>query len=190
MAVPYDELPVEVVRSTRRHKTIQARVVDGRIRVHVPASLGPAQVDAEVRRMVERLERRRRGRQGDVDLERLARDLCRRFDLPGPTSVRWVTNQRSRWGSCTTTTGEIRLSDRLRPWPRYVIEYVLVHELCHLVVADHSPAFYVLVDRYPGAERARGFLDAQSWGLDGQGPGGLGDDDPSPGPPTVPPVTS
>jgi predicted metal-dependent hydrolase len=162
------------VRSTRRRKTIQARVIDGRIRVHVPASLPPDQVDAEVRRLVERLERRRRGRQSDADLERLARDLCRRFDLPVPTSVRWVGNQRSRWGSCTTSTGDIRLSDRLRPWPRYVVEYVLVHELCHLVVADHSRAFHDLVARYPSAERARGFLDAQSLGVDGQGPADLG----------------
>jgi predicted metal-dependent hydrolase len=187
MAVPYDELPVEVVRSTRRHKTIQARVVDGRIRVHVPASLRPDQVDAEVRRMVERLERRRRGRQADVDLERMARDLCRRYDLPRPTSVRWVANQRSRWGSCTTTTGEIRLSDRLRPWPRYVVEYVLVHELCHLVLADHSPAFHELVARYPSAERARGFLDAQSWGVDDEGPADLGCDPApaDPGPPSA-----
>jgi predicted metal-dependent hydrolase len=187
MAVPYDQLPVEVVRSTRRHKTIQARVVDGRIRVHVPASLRPDQVDAEVRRLVERLERRRRGRQSDDDLERLARTLCRRYDLPLPTSVRWVTNQRSRWGSCTTTTGEIRLSDRLRPWPRYVVEYVLVHELCHLVVADHSPAFHALVARYPSAERARGFLDAQAWGLDGEGAARF-DDETEPAHPVAPPT--
>jgi len=169
MAVPYDQLPVEVVRSTRRRKTIQARVVDGRIQVQVPASLSAAQVDAEVRRLVERLERRRRGRRGDVDLEKLATDLCRRFDLPHPTSVRWVTNQRSRWGSCTTATGEIRLSDRLRPWPTYVVEYVLVHELCHLVEPNHSPAFHALAARYPRGERAQGFLEAQAWGVEDPG---------------------
>ena len=44
---------------------------------------------------------------------------------------------------------------------------MLVHELAHLVVADHSAAFHALVDRYPKAERARGFLMAKSFGADG-----------------------
>jgi predicted metal-dependent hydrolase len=45
-----------------------------------------------------------------------------------------------------------------------VLDYVLVHELAHLVVPDHSPAFHEIVDRYPRAERARGFLIAMSRG--------------------------
>ena len=57
--------------------------------------------------------------------------------------------------------GTIRLSDRLAPWPPWVRDYVLVHELAHLAVPDHSPAFWRLVDRYPLSERARGFLIAK-----------------------------
>jgi predicted metal-dependent hydrolase len=176
VAVPYSEYPVDVVRSTRRRKTVQAQVVDGRIRVLVPARLSQAEVDAHVRNLVGRLDRRRRRHTGDVDLEGRAAELCRRFDLPRPQSVRWVTNQRSRWGSCTPSTGEVRISDRLRPWPTFVLDYVLVHELTHLVELHHTPHFHDLVDRYPMAERAKGFLLAQSYGAAGRAPEPADDD--------------
>ncbi len=77
---------------------------------------------------------------------------------PKPTSVRWVTNQGSRWGSCTPVDGTIRLSDRLATMPGWVVDYVLVHELAHLIEIGHGPRFYRLVDAYPKAERARGYL--------------------------------
>ena len=71
-------------------------------------------------------------------------------------------NQERRWGSCTPSTGTIRLSDRLREMPSYVVDYVLVHELVHLLVPGHGPDFWALVARYPLTERARGFLDGVS----------------------------
>jgi hypothetical protein len=113
---------------------------------------------------VGRLERRYQA--ASVDLETRAAQLATRYSLPKPTSVTWA-EQRSRWGSCTPSTGQIRISTRLAGWPPWVLDYVLVHELAHLVVADHSPAFHALVDRYPKAERARGFLMAKSFGADG-----------------------
>ncbi|MGH8889748.1 MAG: M48 metallopeptidase family protein, partial [Acidothermaceae bacterium] len=75
-----------------------------------------------------------------------------------PSSVRWVANQNSRWGSCTPADRTIRLSERLRVMPSWVIDYVLVHELAHLIEIGHGPRFQELVDRYPKAERARGYL--------------------------------
>jgi predicted metal-dependent hydrolase len=115
--------------------------------------------------MLDRLERRerRRAAPGDDELQRRARLLARRW-LDGavePRSVRWVGNMRSRYGSCTPGDGTIRLSERLAGWPPWVRDYVLVHELAHLAVPDHSPAFWRLVARYPLAERARGFLIAK-----------------------------
>jgi predicted metal-dependent hydrolase len=154
-------LPIEIIYSTRRRKTVQATIVDGVIRVQAPARISKKELDSTVATLVERLERRHLAE--GVDLEDRARRLARRFDLPRPTSVHWA-EQRSRWGSCTPSTGAIRLSTRLAPWPPWVLDYVIVHELAHLVEFDHSPAFHAIVDRYPLAERARGFLIAKSLG--------------------------
>jgi len=167
-------LPVEIVRSRRRRKTVQATIVDGVIRVQAPASMSNRELDEHVQYLVARLERRFRSE--TVDLESRALRLSKRFSLPKATSVEWA-DQRSQWGSCTTTNGEIRISNRLAAYPPWVLDYVIVHELAHLVEANHSPAFNALVAKYPLAERARGFLMAISFGetgiaqdLDGEAP--------------------
>jgi hypothetical protein len=166
---------VEVVRSARRRRTVQARVVDGVLRVSVPAAM-PAD---EERRWVEEMVRRiaRRTTTGAIDLEARARRLADRHDLPRPASVVWSERQRSRWGSCTPSTGAIRVSSRLAAWPPWVLDYVLVHELAHLVAADHGPRFQALVARYPLAERARGFLIAKGGSPDDDGAGSPEDDE-------------
>ena len=167
-------LPVEIVRSRRRRKTVQATIVDGVIRVQAPASMSQRELDEHVHYLVARLERRYRSE--SVDLEARSRRLSKRFELPKATSVVWA-DQRSQWGSCTPSTGEIRISNRLAAYPPWILDYVLVHELAHLVEANHSPAFNALVARYPLAERARGFLMAISFGdtgvaedVDGEAP--------------------
>jgi hypothetical protein len=158
---PRQPLPIEIVYSARRRKTVQATIVDGVIRVQAPARISKKELDATVTTLVERLERRHLA--DAVDLDERARRLARRFGLPQPTSVQWA-EQRSRWGSCTPSNGSIRLSNRLAAWPPWVLDYVIVHELAHLVEFNHSPAFHALVDNYPLAERARGFLIAKSSG--------------------------
>jgi predicted metal-dependent hydrolase len=154
-------MPIEIVYSARRRKTVQATIVDGVIRVQAPARISKKELDSTVATLAERLERRHLA--DAVDLDERARRLARRFKLPQPESVQWA-EQRSRWGSCTPSTGSIRLSSRLAAWPPWVLDYVIVHELAHLVEFNHSPAFHALVDQYPLAERARGFLIAKSSG--------------------------
>ncbi|MGL5823907.1 MAG: M48 metallopeptidase family protein [Nocardioides sp.] len=156
---------VEIRRSARRRRTVSAYRDGDRVIVLVPASLTKAEEQRWVVAMLARLERRtqrnaRRGNRSDADLVRRAAELNAEF-LDGravPESVRWVTNQNSRWGSCTPSDRSIRLSDRLRGMPTWVQDYVLVHELAHLLVSGHDAAFWAWVDRYPQAERAKGFL--------------------------------
>jgi predicted metal-dependent hydrolase len=97
-----------------------------------------------------------------IDLAERAATLAARHDLPRPASIRWVDDMRTRWGSCTPSTGAIRLSSALAPFPDWVVDYVIVHELAHLRVAGHTAEFWRLVARYPRAERARGYLMAKS----------------------------
>lgn len=157
-----DEIVVR--RSTRRRRSVAARLDGRRIVVMIPALMGEADQDRWVREMVRRLagrEGRRAGATGDGALMVRAAGLRRAYvpEAPEPASVRWVPNQRSRWGSCTASERTIRLSDRLRAMPDWVIDAVLVHELAHLVHPDHGPAFRRIERRYGPAERAGGFLE-------------------------------
>ena len=152
-------LEVEVVRSARRRKTVQASVVDGRIRVLLPARMTKAEERHWVEVMRQRLERQLRP--PEIDLAARADALAARYDLPRPSSIRWVDNQQQRWGSCTPQDGTIRISSRLQGFPGWVVDAVVVHELAHLVEANHSPAFHALADRFPRQERATGFLIAK-----------------------------
>jgi Protein of unknown function DUF45 len=97
-----------------------------------------------------------------IDLTQRARRLARAHDLPVPASIEWSERQTSLWGSCRTDEARIRISARLADLPAFVLDYVIVHELAHLVHADHSPHFHALVARYPRAERAMGYLMALS----------------------------
>jgi predicted metal-dependent hydrolase len=162
-------MKVEVVRSARRRKTVQARKVNGVLQVCIPATMTKVEEERWVTEMVRRIERKQAT--DEVDLMQRADDLATRYRLLMPTSVRWVTNQESRWGSCTPRDGTIRISSRLVGEPSWVLDYVLVHELAHLTVPNHGPAFWQLVLRYPKAERARGFLIARGWESD-EDPGG------------------
>ena len=151
---------VEVVRSTRRTRTVGARLVGSVLRVSVPSWMSAA----EERRWVDDMTTRfaRQIESSLVDLEERAAVLARRHGLRPPKSIRWVDNMQSRWGSCTPSTGSVRLSTRLARFPEWVRDYVIVHELAHLTYPGHTPAFWKLVDRYPKAERARGYLIAKS----------------------------
>jgi predicted metal-dependent hydrolase len=160
--VPATEPVVEVRRSRRRRSTVAAYREDDRVVVMIPARMSRAEEQEWVATMLARLERsERRRRPSDATLMRRARDLNARY-LDGaatPGTVRWVDNQNSRWGSCTPADRAIRLSRRLEGMPGWVIDYVLVHELAHLIEVGHTARFWRLVDRYPKAERAKGFLE-------------------------------
>jgi predicted metal-dependent hydrolase len=152
-------MQVEVVRSAKRRKTVQARLVDGVLRVHIPAAMSAVEERRWVQEMAARMERRTAA--AEIDLAARAGALAAQYGLDRPSSIRWVDNQESRWGSCTPADRTIRISSRLSREPGWVVDYVIVHELAHLSVAGHGPRFWRLVERYPLAERARGFLMAR-----------------------------
>ena len=160
-----DGLAVRVIRSTKRSKTSSARLVDGVVEVRVPAWLSARERNRTVTDLVARVRAATPAAAGVVDLVERAEMLAARYDLPVPSSIRWVTNQGRRWGSCTPATGTIRISHRLQRVPDWVLDAVLVHELAHLVEPGHGPRFRALEERYPLRERAEGFLEAMSAGL-------------------------
>jgi predicted metal-dependent hydrolase len=160
-------MEVEVVRSPRRRKTVSAEQRGTRLLIRVPAGISRAEERSWVETMVTRFEARRRldGLNGGRDLERRAARLNdRHFDgRLRWRSIRYVSNQRDLFGSCTPDEGTIRISHRVAEMPTWVRDYMVMHELAHLAVPDHSPRFWGLVSRFPLAERARGFLIAKGW---------------------------
>jgi hypothetical protein len=159
---------VEVRTSTRRRKTSEARWVGGRIVVSLPAHLSGEVRETTIAWLVDRLVSKHRLRfaAGDDELLARAHALSERYRIGArPRSVRWVTNQTSRWGSCSYHSGEIRLSHRLQAVPGWVLDSVLVHELAHLVHPDHSPAFHRLADTYPRHREAGIFLAGYGLGM-------------------------
>ncbi|PSK97389.1 hypothetical protein CLV63_108107 [Murinocardiopsis flavida] len=133
--------------------------------VLMPATFSRAEERRWVDRMLERLRaREERRRPSDDALRMRALELAERYldAAVRPDSVRWVDNQHTRWGSCTPEDGSIRLSRRLSGMPSWVVDYVLLHELTHLIEPNHGPAFWDLVTRFPKAERARGYLEGVS----------------------------
>ena len=159
---------VEVRRSQRRRRTVSAYRDGERVVVLIPDRFSRAEETEWVERMLARLAaREERIQRTDDELLARARRLTARY-LPDhvhqvmPASVRWVTNQSGRWGSCTPDDGTIRISHRIQEMPDWVIDYVLLHELAHLVVPSHSVRFWELVARYPKSERARGYLEGIS----------------------------
>ncbi len=152
---------VEVRRSTRRRRSVTAYREDGRTIVVVPHRMARADIKPYVEELVGKLAaREKRSARSDEQLMTRARQLSRRY-LDGravPSTVRFVSNQKKRWGSCTPLDGSIRLSDRLHSMPEHVVDYVLLHELVHLLVADHGPDFEAWMARYPRLTESRAFL--------------------------------
>jgi predicted metal-dependent hydrolase len=153
-------MDIEVLRSERRRKTVQARLTGDVLRVAIPATMSPAEEAHWVGLMKAKFERRAATR--PVDLTSRAHRLADRYHLPVPHSIRWVDNQQTRWGSCTPENRTIRISTRVAGFPGWVLDSIIIHELAHLVEPGHGAGFQALVDRYPRAERAKGFLIAMS----------------------------
>jgi hypothetical protein len=159
---------VEVRISKRRKKTSEAKWVGGRIVVSLPAHLNLESRQKTIDWLVERLLTRHRLQSGLDDAGLLARaiELSDRYLVGArPESVRWVTNQTTRWGSCSHYSGHIRVSHRLRVVPDWVLDSVLVHEVAHLTHPDHSRAFHKLAGAYPRHKEAGVFLAGYGLGL-------------------------
>lgn len=171
---PSDAPVVEVRRSARRRRTVDARREGDTVVVLIPASMSRAQEKHWVAEMLRRLERteQRRRPAGNDDLAVRADALAARYldpigprgHWPRPASVRWVAPMRTRWASCTPSSGTIRVSERLRDVPGWVLDDVLVHELVHLREPGHGAAFRDALARHPRHERASGYLEGLAAG--------------------------
>ncbi|MBN1428908.1 MAG: M48 family metallopeptidase [Anaerolineae bacterium] len=161
------------IRPDRRlKKSVRwVREENGDILMRVPYRTPKQSISRLLEEIARQLKNRHqlRDRRTDEELQKRATYVNRRHfngELSW-SSIRWTTNMRNRLGSCTnggTTDGDIRISDRIRGWPQWVIDYVIAHELAHRRYANHGPEFWAyLRAAYPQTERALGFIQGISF---------------------------
>lgn len=161
-----DDQDVIVIRSAKRRRTVSAEMSGGTLRLRVPLQLSLDQVEDHARAFRRRFESRRStASTSDEALLKRAGELSAEYldAAAAPTSVTWSDRQHKRWGSTTTSSGDIRLSSRLRNMPDWVVDSVLIHELAHLLEPGHGPGFQQLVARYPRTKEADAFLAGVTW---------------------------
>ncbi|MGP8322090.1 MAG: SprT-like domain-containing protein [Methanosarcinaceae archaeon] len=156
------KLPVEVIRSHKRKKTVQAKLMDGKLRIYLPAGLSKKRESELIEKMRARIEKKRLERELNDDdyLKTRFNEFNKRF-FKGElqiSSIKFVTNHNACNGSCTPAKGTIRISHRLANMPKWVLDYLIMHEMAHLLHPDHSKRFWDKVNEYRYTERARGFL--------------------------------
>ncbi|HEC81039.1 MAG TPA: M48 family peptidase [Thermoplasmatales archaeon] len=160
---------VEVIRSTRRKKTVQAKEVKGKIFVYLPAYMDKEKEQKYIKEIIKKMEEKKRREKLNNNnlLTKRAQQLNKKyFDGKLRFEIKYVTNQNHRFGSCSPKNKRIRISDRVADMPQWVRDYVIIHELAHLIQPNHSKKFWQLVNRYKYTERAKGYLIAVGMGVD------------------------
>ncbi|MCL5802498.1 MAG: M48 family metallopeptidase [Candidatus Thermoplasmatota archaeon] len=158
-------MEIVVYRSRRRRKTIQGFVKDGVIIIHLPMGLDPSEEKKHIDLIAKKLEKKNSVSQNKNQI--LLSELFAKFNDEfflgrlSVNSIQFVDNQNVISGSCTPANKTIRISERMLDFPQWVLNYVVIHEMAHLVHPDHSRDFWDIVNRYRYTERARGFLMAK-----------------------------
>ena len=154
-----------LIRAQR--KTMALKVSeDGTVTVRIPYGVRPEEADRFVeahvdwiRKRIAECRERAAARPAYTDREReagkrLAKELllkkCRYFAERMGVSYGTVTvrEQKTRWGSCTVNTGRIRINTRLAFYPDECLEYIVVHELCHLIEPSHNKRFHAYMTKF------------------------------------------
>jgi len=162
---------VKIIRSTKRRKTIQAKMVNGKLWIYLPANITKTKEQRWIEQMKKRFDKRKRRQKlnSDERLQKRTQEINKQyFNGILDFEIKYVTNQTSKFGSCTPRTKMIRVSDRIATMPQWVQDYVIIHELAHLIYTNHSKKFWEKVYQYKYTERAKGYLIAVGMNSDEQ----------------------
>lgn len=160
----------EIRRSKRRKKSVGAFRENGKTIIVAPIRMSIKEIQIYAQELISQLDGHYEKLSSNELLVQRAKflvDTYLEIDVfsthPVPVEITWVTNQNSRWGSCTPQDGRIRISHRLQGAPQYVIDAVLLHELIHLIVPDHSEKFYQHLSKFDDYKLAKEFLAGYSF---------------------------
>jgi predicted metal-dependent hydrolase len=155
---------IKILRSKKRRRTVSARLVKDILIVRAPENIPESRLEKVIAELKAKIERKQL--KEDLNKRENLVQRAREFNLRyfenklNISSIEYVTDQHSKFGCCNYRTGRIRISHRISAMPQWVRDYVIIHELAHLVVPGHSQAFWNIVNRYKLTERARGYLIA------------------------------
>ncbi len=167
-------LDYEIRRSKRRKKSVGAFRENGKTIIVAPLRMSLIEIKTYAEELISQLDGHYQKLTSDELLQERAKLLVSKYlevdlfnEFPVEIKIMWVTNQNSRWGSCTPADGKIRISHRLQGAPQYVIDAVLLHELIHLIVPDHSERFYQYLAKFEDYKLAKEFLAGYSFAKEG-----------------------
>lgn len=158
-------MEVKVIRSQKRKKTIQAKIIGETLVIHLPAGMHSEDEKKTIEKMKVKIEKKKQKKQ--INENDYLNNRFTEFNnmyFQGKlkvNSIEFVTNQKKSNGSCTPAKCTIRISHKLLEMPEWVLDYVIMHEMTHLVHPNHSKQFWEKVGEYEFTERARGFLIAK-----------------------------
>jgi predicted metal-dependent hydrolase len=158
-------MEIQVIRSPDRKKTIQAKMIGQTLHVYLPVGMKPEEERKIIEKMKDKLDKKLHKKQINQDDYLLTK--FNEFNVKyfqgklKVNSLEFVTNQTRVNGSCTPNKCTIRLSHELLKMPKWVLDYVIMHEMTHLQYPNHSKGFWKKVGEYEYTERARGFLIAK-----------------------------
>ncbi|MDD5281860.1 MAG: M48 family metallopeptidase [Candidatus Omnitrophica bacterium] len=162
--MPVNISAVKILRSKKRRRSVSCRLVRGILVVRAPENMPDIRLQEVIAELKSRIERKYLKEQlnKNENLAFKAEEFNKRYfeNKLKVNSIEYVTGQKSRFGCCNFRTGSIRISHRISSMPQWVRDYVIIHEMAHLAVPDHSRAFWDIVNRYKLAERAKGYLIA------------------------------
>ena len=158
-----DGFKIEIIRSKKRKKTIHAMLTDKRtVRVLAPYASSRDTVLGFVNKSVKKFYLKELISEKDGELQKRAEMLKRKY-VPSASDFKISYSERltTTWGKCFFRDKNIILNPKLGKFPLWVLDYVIVHEIAHLIYADHGKDFRELVSKYRLKERAVGYLCAK-----------------------------
>jgi predicted metal-dependent hydrolase len=170
-----EKIAVTIRRDKRLKKTARwVKEPDGSLMVRIPYRMRNTEIPALLENIQGQLakQKKRAKRRTDAGLQARAKMINQTYfnNQIKWEAIRWVPSMKTRLGSCTTggpTDGHIRISEEIKTWPQWVIDYVIAHEMTHRLHPDHSVLFWeTLSAAYPHTERARGFIKGVGFARD------------------------
>ena len=157
-------MDVKIKYSNRRRRTVSARLVNGSLLVNAPAAMPASRLETIIDNFKSRFERKRV--KEELNRNKPLAEIAARLNetyFNGSlkiNSIEYAAGQNTRYGCCNCRNADIRISHRLSRMPEWVRDYVIIHEMAHLMEPNHGRAFWNIVSRYKLAERAKGYLMA------------------------------